>query len=136
MSTNTNFNNGNQVKQVKTELTQDEALAEGKYFTPATDVYETASALILVLDMPGVTKERVNVRLENDRIEIEGKLDVGSLEKKDPLYSEYNVGHYIRRFSISNRVNRDGIHAKMDNGVLTLTLPKLNDAIPKKIAIQ
>lgn len=106
-----------------------------KTYSPLSDIFETKNALILTLDMPGVEKDHVSIKLENDLLEIEGKVDPSAFERKKPLYSEYNVGHFYRRFLISNKINRDHIEAKMVHGVLTLTLPKGNDFGPKKIAI-
>jgi len=85
--------------------------------------------------MPGVQKENVSVKLENDLLEIEGRVNLSGFESKKPIYSEYNVGHYHRRFSLSNKINRELIEAKMLDGVLTLTLPKAAEFGPKKIPI-
>lgn len=107
----------------------------GKTFSPPADIVETKNALIVTLDMPGVEKDHVQIKLENDVLEIEGKVDLSSFERIKPIYSEYNMGHYYRRFAISNKINRDLIEAKMVDGVLTLTLPKAAEFGPKKIAI-
>jgi HSP20 family protein len=85
--------------------------------------------------MPGVAKEHVQIKLENDILEIEGKVDVADFSERRPIYSEYNVGNYFRRFAISNKINRDGIEAKIKDGVLTLTLPKAPELEPKRISV-
>jgi HSP20 family protein len=121
--------------QGKKESHQTDTTHAAKTYSPLSDIFETKQALILTLDMPGVDKDQVTIKLENDLLEIEGKVDPSLFERKKPLYSEYNVGHFYRRFLISNKINRDHIEAKMLNGVLTLTLPKGNDFGPKKIPI-
>lgn len=120
---------------VKKELEGSERTFAGKYFTPAADIFETEKSLVVVLDMPGVSKEDVSVRLENDVLEIEGRLALGSFGKRQAIYSEYNVGNFYRRFNVSNKVSRDGIEAKMQDGVLTLTLPKVPEATPRRISV-
>lgn len=129
------YENPNQVPLIKKEPVNPEATYQGKTFTPLADIFETKQSLILVLDMPGVGKDHVQVKLENDLLEVEGRVNVSGLTVKTPIYSEYNVGHYYRRFSISNKINRDEIEAKMNNGVLTLTLGKVQESAPRKIPI-
>ncbi len=125
----------NPVPVTKKESTPNETTYQGKTFTPLADIFESKQNLVLVLDMPGVSKDLVQVKLENDLLEVEGRVNVNELTAKTPIYSEYNVGHYYRRFAISNKINRDQIEAKMTDGVLTLTLPKLPEKSPKKIPI-
>lgn len=123
-------------KADKQELShQHERTMAGKFYTPNADIFETKEALMLVLDMPGVARDQVDVRLENDILEIEGKIGIDKPNGFEPVYSEYNVGNYYRRFSLSNKVAKDQIEARMADGVLTLTLPKAAAATPRKIAI-
>jgi HSP20 family molecular chaperone IbpA len=107
----------------------------GKYFTPPADIFETKDALSLVLDMPGVAKDQVHVRLENDQLEIEGRVAVAGIQGQEAVYSEYNVGHYYRRFTLSNKIAKDRIEATMEAGVLRLVLPKVPEATPRRIAV-
>jgi HSP20 family protein len=112
-----------------------ERTVSGRYFTPAADIFETEKDLVLMVDMPGVPKDRVNVRLDNDELEIEGQVVAEGFEKMQVLFSEYNIGNYFRRFSLSNEIQKDSIEAVMSDGVLTLRLPKTPRAQPRKIAI-
>ena len=107
----------------------------GKTFTPATDIFETDRALTVVMDMPGVAKDQVTVRLENDLLEVEGRVAPPELGGRQALYSEYNVGHFYRRFHVSNKIARDAIVARLDDGVLTLELPKAAEAQPRRIPV-
>ena len=86
--------------QRKKELApKEEKTVPARYYVPNTDIYETEEALTLVMEMPGVEKKDVNVQLENDVLRVEGRIDFAKYEGLDPVYSEYNVGHYARGFT-------------------------------------
>jgi HSP20 family molecular chaperone IbpA len=122
--------------QEKKEVTaRSEATIPARFFTPAADIYETEEALTVVLEIPGVDKKDLEVHLENDLLKIEGRIDVSKYEGLEPLYSEYNVGHFARSFTVSNQVDGKRISAAVDNGVLTLTLPKAEESRPRRIPI-
>jgi HSP20 family protein len=122
--------------QEKKEVTaKSETTIPARYFTPAADIYETEEALTVVLEIPGVDKKDLEVHLENDLLKIEGRIDVSKYEGLEPLYSEYNVGHFARSFTVSNQIDGKRISAAVDNGVLTLTLPKIEESRPRRIPI-
>jgi HSP20 family protein len=56
-------------------------------------------------------------------------------EGLEPLYTEYNVGHFARKFTLSKKINQQQIVAQVEDGILTLTLKKAKEAIPRKIAV-
>ena len=85
--------------------------------------------------MPGVEKTDLNVSLENDVLRVDGQIDFSKYKDMEPLYAEYNVGHYARSFTLSNKVDQEKISANLEDGVLTLALPKAKHAQPRKIAI-
>ena len=89
----------------------------------------------MIMEMPGVEKKNVNVALENDVLRVEGQIDFSQYQRMEPVYTEYNVGHYARSFTLSGKIDRDGISAQLDDGVLTLTLPKAKESMPRRIAI-
>ena len=115
---------------------ESEATAAGKRYVPYTDIYETEDALTLVMDMPGVTRERVEVRLDRDQLTIDGEIDFACYQGLKPLYTEYNVGHFTRSFSLSRRIDRNGITADMQNGVLSLKLPIAAESKPRRIEVR
>jgi len=102
---------------------------------PYTDIYETDDALTLVMEMPGVRKDDIEVSIDDDVLQVEGHIDFTNYAEMRPVYTEYNVGHYRRRFSLSSRIDRNRISAGVDDGVLTLTLPKAEEAKPRTIRI-
>ena len=83
-----------------------------------------------------MNKKDVMVELRNGTLRIEGRIDFSNYEGLEPVYSEYNVGHYSRTFTISDAIDRDGIEAEIRDGVLTLTLKKAKEVLPRKIAIR
>ena len=114
---------------------RDEVTRAGRTYVPQVDIYETKEGLWLWADMPGVDEESLNVHLDNGVLTIEGQVDVKQYENMDPLYTEYNVGNYARRFTLSNDVDSDRIVARMQHGVLSLEIPKSERAKPRRIAI-
>ena len=75
------------------------------------------------------------MNVENDVLRVEGRVDFTKYEGLEPLYTEYNVGHFARSFALSNRIDQQQIAAQLEDGVLTLTLKKAKEAMPRKIAI-
>ena len=114
---------------------KEEKTVPGRFFIPVTDIQETDAALTVVMEMPGVEKGNVSVALESDVLRVEGRIDLSKYKELEPLYTEYNVGHYARGFTLSGKIDRDGIGAQMNDGVLTLTLPKAREAMPRRIEI-
>ena len=115
---------------------QEEQTVPGRYYVPAADIFETEDALTLLLEMPGVSKDNVDVQIENDVLRVEGKIDYTAYKDIEPVYTEYNIGHYARAFTLSNKIDRDAISARVEEGVLTLTLPKAKEAMPRRITIR
>ena len=114
----------------------DETTRPGTYFQPTVDIFETKDELVLVADMPGVPPDGVVVDLEGDELSIEGRVRSGEYDGLKPLYVEYGVGGYYRRFTVGEMIDRDGIKAQMKNGVLVLKLPKAERARARRIAIE
>ena len=122
--------------QEKKELVGKEVqTVPSRFYVPYTDIYETEDALTVVMDMPGVGRDSLNVTVEKGVLTVEGRIEFGNYEGLDPVYTEYNVGHFMRSFSLSNKIDQDKIKARMDDGVLTLGLPKIEEAKPRRIAI-
>ncbi len=123
------------VREKKELVGKEEKTVPGRTFIPYADIYETDDALAVVMEMPGVEKEDLDVGLENDVLRVNGRIDFSKYKDMEPVYAEYNVGHYARSFALSNTIDQEKISANLEDGVLTLTLPKAKHAQPRRIAI-
>jgi HSP20 family molecular chaperone IbpA len=123
------------LREKKELAAKEEKTVPGRYYVPYTDIYETDETLTVVMEMPGVEKGNLGVTLENDVLRVDGRIDFSKYEGMEPVYTEYNVGHYTRSFTLSNKIDQEKINAQLDGGVLTLTLPKGKDVLPRQIAI-
>lgn len=122
--------------QEKRELEKkQEATVPARIFMPTADIFEAAHALTVVLEMPGVDKSNVDISVEAGVLTIDGRLDFSKYEGMQPVYTEYNIGHYRRSFSLSSKIDQSKIAAEMKDGVLSLTLPKLEEAKPRRISV-
>jgi HSP20 family protein len=124
-----------QPQEKKELVSKEETTVPVRYFLPTTDIFETEDALTVVMEVPGVGRDAIDITTENDVLKIEAKIDPAKYDGMEPLYTEYNVGHFARSFTLSNKIDRQQISAKLEDGVLTLTLKKVQEAIPRKIAI-
>ncbi len=123
--------------QKKRELeSKEEATIPARMFMPAADIYEAENELTVILEMPGVEKKNVEVRVEDDVLNVEGRLDLAKYQGLQPLYTEYNIGHYARSFRLSSKIDQSKIAAEMKDGVLSLKLPKIEEAKPRTIQIR
>src|SRR5262245_30559498 len=112
-----------------------ESTAPARAFVPATDIYETEAALTIVMEMPGSSKDDLDVSVEDGILYVDGKVGFDKYEGLQPLYTEYNIGHYRRTFALSNKIDQGKISAEMKDGVLTLVLPKSEEAKPRRVAV-
>jgi HSP20 family protein len=77
----------------------------------------------------------VDVKVENDVLQIEGWIDFSRYEGLQPVYTEYNIGNYARSFQLSSKIDQDRISAELRDGVMTLVLPKSERAKTRKISV-
>ncbi len=119
----------------KQEAKGPESTRPGRIFVPDIDVAETTDSILLWADLPGVDESGVDVQLNDGVLTIEGQVSVKDYEELSPSYTEYNIGNFSRRFSISTDIDSDRIEAKLVNGVLELTLPKRERAKSRRIPI-
>lgn len=124
-----------EVQDKKEVVSKEEKTVRARYYQPATDIYETADALTVVMEMPGVARKDIDINLERDVIRVEAHIDPSKYDGLDPLYTEYNVGHFARSFSLSSKIDQQQIGAHLEDGVLTLTLKKAREAMPRRIEI-
>jgi HSP20 family protein len=124
-----------EVQEKKELVSKDENTIPVRYFVPTTDIFETEDALTVVMEVPGADKGTVNIGIENDVLKVEAKIDPAKYEGMEPLYTEYNIGHFTRSFTLSNKIDQQNISAQLQDGILTLTLKKAKEAIPRRIAV-
>jgi HSP20 family protein len=123
--------------QKKRELDEkEETTIAARVFLPNADIYETQDALTVILEMPGVEKDNVEVHVEEGVLNVAGRLDLSKYKGLQPLYTEYNIGHYSRSFRLSSKIDQSKIGAEMNDGVLSLTLPKVEEAKPQTIKVK
>jgi HSP20 family protein len=124
-----------QVQQKREVEKKQETTVPARVFLPTADIFETDRALTVVLEMPAVNKENVEVNVDDGILKIDGKIDFSKYEGLRPIYTEYNIGHYTRSFRLSSAVDQTKIRAEMKDGVLTVVLPKLERAQPRRIEV-
>jgi HSP20 family molecular chaperone IbpA len=125
-----------QVQQKREVDKGQEATAPMRAFMPNADIFETEDALTLVLEMPGVDRDNIDISVENGVLTVEGKINLGKYEGLQPVYGEYNVGPYRRSYRISSRIDQYKINAEMRDGVIMLVLPKAEEAKPRRIEVR
>lgn len=115
--------------------TRGEQTKPGPVFTPAVDIFETDAALTILADLPGVTPENLDIDLHDDTLSIIGDIAPQKAAGETLLMSEYQTGRYMRRFTLPEVIDQPAIKADLVNGVLRLTLPKIEKAKPRKISV-
>jgi HSP20 family protein len=124
--------------QPKRELeNKEESTTPVRNFVPNTDIFETEDALMVVMELPGTDREHTEITVEDNVLSVSGRIDFSKYEKLQPVYTEYNIGHFWRTFSLSpSSVDEQKISADMKDGVLTLTLPKAERIKPRRIQLR
>jgi HSP20 family protein len=107
----------------------------GLVFTPEVDIFETDKAITLQADIPGVKPEKLNIDLRDNILTITGDVDRLEAADEEFLAFEYETGRFYRQFTLSEVIDQTKIDAKLNLGVLRLSLPKVAKAAPRKIAI-
>jgi HSP20 family protein len=125
-----------QVQKKREVEKKEETTIPARVFLPNADIYETPNELKVVLEMPGIEKNNVEINIEDDVLHVQGRLELSKYSRLQPLYTEYNVGHYARSFQLSSKIDQSKIGAEMKDGVLSLTLPKAEEAKPRTIQVK
>jgi len=102
---------------------------------PPVDVYEDGEGLTLQADMPGVSKDRLDVRVEGDTLVVEGKVQLDMPENAAALYADIRSSIYRRSFQLSSELETDNIQANLKDGVLQLRIPKRPELRPRRIEV-
>lgn len=120
----------NETQVVKREITRHPEA----YVTPLTDIYEEENGLHVMVDLPGVEKEGLKLKVENNILTIEGH--VNSVNDKSYLLREFEPSNYFRQFELSDSVDQENINAELKNGVLSVFLPRAEALKPREISVK
>lgn len=121
----------------KQEVQGNEQVRPGRYYVPEVDICEDADGLWLRADMPGVDPDKVSVQLEDGVLTIQGEVSLKPYEGLTPIYTEYRVGNFLRRFTLPQGYQYDPEHisAKLVDGVLEVRIPKAEQAKPRRVPV-
>jgi HSP20 family protein len=108
--------------------------APERHVRPPVDIYETPDALMLIADMPGVSKESLEVRVDEDLLTIQGKAT--HAVPGDPVYREFDLTGFFRQFEIGEEIDKERINADLRHGVLALRLPKAEKSQQRRIDVK
>jgi HSP20 family molecular chaperone IbpA len=119
------------------EVASGERTRRERYFVPDVDSLETDEALVLYADMPGASNETIRVDLDNDVLHVEGDVSARDYEGLTPVHTEYNVGNWVRRFTLADaqRLAANKVSARLTNGVLEVRLPKAEREKARRIPV-
>ena len=109
---------------------------ETQALVPPVDVIEDATGLTLYVDLPGVPKDKIDLKVEGDMLSIGGEIVAPSPEGLQPVYAEVQYGRYRRSFTLSRELDAARVEASSRDGSLRLRIPKTEAAQPRRIAIQ
>lgn len=103
--------------------------------SPATDILEREDGFYVFMDIPGVRREDLKIDINENELLVTGRALQGASDKETFLEVQFGPGEYVRAVSLSDRVDRENISANLKDGVLTLHLPRLEKAAPRRIPI-
>lgn len=123
-------------KKEVTTTQREERTRERRVYVPLVDIVEGKDETTVIADIPGVDESSVDITVEKNILEIYGKVDPDVPQDMRLVISEYGIGDYHRRFTLSDEIDRDRIQATVKNGVLRLILPKSEKAKTRKIEVK
>jgi len=123
------------VKEKQEVASSGEQTRPGVVYTPDVDIFESDNGITLLADMPGVTTENLSIDLRDDVLTLTGETGSNGESSEVPLVIEYGIGKFYRQFTLSEVVDQARIMAELKDGVLRLTLPKVEKAAPRKITV-
>jgi HSP20 family protein len=115
---------------------ENEASRDDAALLPPVDVIEDAEGITLYADLPGVSKDKISVRVEADTLAIEGQIDLLALQGLEVTHAEVKLPRYRRAFTLGTEMNTAKVAAEFRQGVLKLRIPKAEHAKPRRIEVQ
>ena len=113
-----------------------EQTTPGLVFTPAVDIFETENKITLLVDMPGVKADALTIDLRDNTLTLSADIAPVDNTDEDEILVEYETGRYYRQFTLGELIDQKNIDANLNDGVLRLSLPKVEKATPKKITVK
>ncbi len=104
--------------------------------TPRVDVLEDGTGITLIADLPGVSREALEIHVEGDSLTIEGQVSPATPEAMEATYAEVRVPRYRRMFTLSRELDGSRIEAQLKDGVLRLRIPKQEHAQPRRVQVK
>jgi HSP20 family molecular chaperone IbpA len=118
----------------KGEVTREGTRNQERYVSPPVDIYETPQGLMVMADLPGVTKDTLDVRVDNNILTIRGLAH--HLGGGEPVHREYELINFFRQFELGEKIDQGKISAELKHGVLILALPKAEEAKPRRVEVK
>ena len=123
------------VKDKQEVSTSAEQTRPGLVFTPDVDIFETEKKLVLLADMPGVETKDLTIDLRENVLTLTGDIAPFEGAEEEDILIEYETGKFYRQFTLSEVIDQERIEAALSDGVLRLTLPKVEKATPRRITV-
>jgi HSP20 family protein len=120
-----NFNN----------YTMEEILSRQNSVLPASDIYENEEEYVMIVNMPGVSRNEVQVKVIDESLIVFGKINYEDVVNREYILNENELGNFYRKFKISDSIDKEKITARYDNGQLVVNLPKSEKVKPRTIDI-
>ena len=124
------------VREKKEVASPAEQTTPGLVFTPAVDIFETEKEITLLADMPGVKADDLMIDLRDNTLTLSADVKPVDKTNEEEILSEYETGRYYRQFTLGELINQENIDANLNDGVLRLSLPKVEKATPKRITVK
>ena len=113
-----------------------ESTRPGPTFTPAVDIFETDREITLVADIPGVKANNLLIDVRDNVLTLAGEVEAPEGQDEVDVLREYDTGKYLREFTLSEMIDQSKIEAELKEGVLRLTLPKVEAVSPRKVTVK
>lgn len=124
------------VREKQEVSTAAEQTTPGLVFTPDVDIFETEKSITLLADMPGVQTDGLTIDLRENTLTLSADTRPMQHKNEEDVFIEYGTGKYYRQFTLSEIIDQEKIDARLNDGVLRLTLPKVEKATPRKIEVK
>ena len=122
--------------QDSTSVEQSKAREEQPVLRPLVDIFEDAHGITVQAEMPGVSKDRLNIQADRNNLTIEGEAAIDMPAGMEAIYADVQATRYARSFVLSSELETEAIDAKMKDGVLTIRIPKRSEFRPRKIEVR